>query len=147
MESATAAKRRSLKKAAAFTLVEVVIAAALLAITLASLLTAVSCCFRYVGDMRGWWGGSQALQQQMETIRLLSWTNLQTLPGTFTATNNSGGVYSGQISQSAYDTYASNTTVMKITLTVTWTNQESRRVTNSLTTLVANGGLNKYISP
>jgi hypothetical protein len=37
------------------------------------------------------------------------------------------------------------TTVLRVTLTATWTNQTHRVITNTLTTLISNGGLNKYI--
>ena len=126
---------------------EVVMASAILGLVMTSLLSTVTWCCSYVGDMRRWSGSSQALQEKMESIRLVDWTQLQGLSNTtFSATNDIGDVYSGTIAESPYDTSGTNTTVMKITLMVTWMNRGVRAMTNSLTTLVASGGLNQYIS-
>ena len=104
----------------------------------------VSQYFRYLGDMRLSARSSQVLQQQMEDIRMMSWTELQSLSGTFTDPNDTSGTYAGTIAQSVYDTYDGTETVTKVTLNVTWNSQSGRAMTNSLSSLVSNGGLNTY---
>ena len=128
-----------------FTIMEAMIATIILGLALGSVIAVASQCLRYLTDIRRTARSSQVLQQKMEDIRLLSWSQLQALPASFSDPNDSNGVYSGTIAQSAYDSYNGTTTVMKVTLTVKWNNQVHRALTNSLSTLVSNGGLNKYI--
>jgi len=128
-----------------FTLLEAMIASIILGLALTSVIAVASQCMRYLTDIRRTARSSQVLQQKMEDIRLLSWSQLQVLPGTFTDPSDTNRVYAGTITQTAFDSYNGTTTMMKVTLTVTWTNQVYRALTNSLSTLVSNGGLNKYI--
>jgi type II secretory pathway pseudopilin PulG len=128
-----------------FTLLEATVAMLILGFVLTSVLAIASHCTNYLNDIRRTARSSQVLQQKMEDIRLLSWSQLQALPTTFTDPNDTEGIYSGTIVKSAYDTYAGTTTVMKVTLLVTWRGRNGKILTNSLTTLISNGGLNKYI--
>ena len=130
---------------AGFTLAEAILATLILAVVLTSVLAVASQSARYLTDIRRTARASQVLQQEMEYIRLLDWTTLQSLTNTFTDPSDSNHTYKGTIAQSTYDSYGSTTTVVTVTLTVTWTNQVSRVLTNTLTSLVSNGGLNKYI--
>jgi type II secretory pathway pseudopilin PulG len=136
---------RWLRLTSGFTIVEAMIAATILGLALGSVMAVSSQCMRYLTDIRRTARSSQVLQQKMEDIRLLSWSQLAALPSSFTDPNDTNHVYAGTITQSAYDSYNGTTTVMKVTLTVTWTNQVYKILTNSLSTLVSNGGLNKYI--
>ena len=129
----------------AFTLLEAMIAAVILGLVLGSVIAVASQCLRYLTDIRRTARSSQILQQEMETIRLLNWSQLGALTSAFTDPNDSSHIYAGTVTQTAYDSYNGTTTVMKVTLTVTWTNQSHRVLTNSLSSLVSNGGLNKYI--
>jgi type II secretory pathway pseudopilin PulG len=129
----------------AFTLLETMMATMILGLVLASVLAVASQSVRYMSDIRRTARSSQVLQQKLEDIRLLSWSNVQSLPSTFTDPNDTAHAYAGQISTAAFDSYNGTTTVSKITVFVTWTNKANRIVTNSLTSLISNGGLNKYI--
>jgi type II secretory pathway pseudopilin PulG len=128
-----------------FTLLEAMIATMILGFVLASVLAVASQSFRYVADMRRTARSSQVLQQKVEDIRLLSWSDVNALPSTFTDPNDPTGFYKGTITKSAYDSYNGTTTVLKVTVSVTWTNNNKHVMTNALSTLVSNGGLNKYI--
>lgn len=99
---------------------------------------------RYLTDIRLMARSSQVLQQKMEDLRLLSWTDLQATSNTFTDSVHPG-IFRGTITQTAYDTYSGTATANRVTLTVTWTNRNFLVSTNTLTTIMANGGLNKYI--
>ncbi len=137
--------RTTINQNGGFTLIEAMIATMILGLVLASVLAVVSHSTRYLSDLRRTARSSQILQQKVEDIRLLSWSELLALPSTFTDPSDADGLYAGTITQSAYDSYNGATTVMKLTLLVTWTNNNQRVMTNTLTTLVSNGGLNKYI--
>ena len=130
----------------AFTIVEVSVVTVILGVLLASILTLVSQASRYLHDIQLTARSSQVLQQKMEDIRLLNWNQLLTYPSTWTDTNSTYGAFTVTITTNAFAAYNGTTTVMKVTLTTTWTNFSTRQIaTNQLTTLVGNGGLNKYI--
>ena len=128
-----------------FTVLEAMIATVIMGLVLASVIAVASQCLRYLTDIRRTARSSQVLQQKMEDIRLLSWSQLQAYTNKFTDPNDPGLTYAGTINTNAYDWYGTTATLMRVTLTVTWTNQAHRVLTNSLTSLVSNGGLNKYI--
>ena len=128
---------------------EAMIATAILGLALASLLAVLSQSARYITDIRRAARSSQILQQEMENIRLTNvWSGLMGLNNTtFLDPSDSNHLYAGKITESAYapSVYNGATNVVVITLTVTWTNQVSSVLTNTLSTLVGKGGLNKYI--
>ena len=122
------------------------VATVILGLALASVVAVASQCLRYLTDIRRTARASQVLQQKMEDIRLMSWSQLTALTNIFTDPNDTNHIYAGTIVQTAADSYSGTTTMMNVTLNVTWTNQTARKVvTNSLSTLISNGGLNKYI--
>ena len=96
------------------------------------------------GDIRLAARSSQVLQQKMEDLRLLRWTDLQMVTNSFDDPVHPG-VFHGTITQTPYSSYDSLTTASRVTLSVTWTNRNGNVSTNTLSTIVANGGLNKYI--
>ncbi len=120
-------------------------ASGILAFVLASILAVMTQCFRYLIDIRRTARSSQVLQQKMEDIRLLSWSQLSSISSNFTDPADTAGIYSGRIIQSSYSTWNGTTTATRVTLQVTWKGKSGRTLTNTLTTVVANGGLNKYI--
>ncbi len=129
---------------AGFTMIEAMIAAMILGLALSSVLAISAYAFRYLSDIRLTARSSQVLQQKMEDLRLLSWSDLQAVSNAFDDPVHPG-LFNGQITQVPYSTYNGQTTTARVTLTVTWANRNSSVSTNSLTTIVANGGLNKYI--
>ena len=137
--------RKPSNSEAGFTLAEAILATLILGFVLTSVLAVASQCARYLTDIRRTARASQVLQQEMEYVRLLDWNALQSLTNNFTDPSDTNHIYKGTISQSAYATYGTTSTVVEVTLTVTWTNQVNCVLTNTLTTLVSNGGLNKYI--
>ena len=137
---------RRISNQSGFTLTEAMIATVILGLVLGSVLAIVSQCFRYLTDIRRTARASQVLQQEMETIRLMNWTQVQALPSTFSDPMDTNHIYTGTITKSAYDSYSGTTTVVQVTLQVGWANQAANRVlTNTLSTLISNGGLNKYV--
>ena len=141
--------RRRISSSTSFTVMEAMIATAILGLALASLLAVLSQSARYITDIRRAARSSQILQQEMENIRLTNvWSGLMGLKNTtFLDPSDSNHLYAGKITESAYapSVYNGATNVVVITLTVTWTNQVSSVLTNTLSTLVGKGGLNKYI--
>lgn len=123
---------------------EALIAAMILGLALASVLAISSHSFRYLSDIRLTARSSQVLQQKMEDLRLLSWTDLHSVSNNF-SDSMTPGTFRGTMSFVPYDMYGSVTSATRVTLMVTWTNRNSGVSTNTLSTIIANGGLNKYI--
>jgi Tfp pilus assembly protein PilV len=130
---------------AGFSILEAMLATMILGVVLASVLAIASHSFRYLSDIRRTARSSQILQQKLEDIRLLSWSDVNNLPSTFTDPADADGIYKGFISKTPYDFYNGTATVVNVTVTVVWKNNNNNSMTNSLSTLVSDGGLNKYI--
>jgi hypothetical protein len=67
-------------------------------------------------------------------------------PATFSNAADTNGTFSGFVNISSYQSFGAAATVMQATVTVTWSNRHSRVVSNQLTTLISNGGINKTTS-
>lgn len=130
-----------------FTLIEALVASLILAVVLTSVLATLAQCARSVTDIRRTARASQILQQEMESIRLTNvWTGLTGLANTsFSDPTDTNHIYAGTISETAYASFGTTTTVEEVTLTITWTNQVGKVLSNELSTLVGYGGLNKYV--
>lgn len=125
-----------------YTLVEVMISSVILSLAILSSMGVLSQCATYIADMRLRSRSAQVLQQQIENMRLLSWTSLQSLPSTFSDPTDTNNLYAGTISHSTYQSYGTTATVLRVTVQVTWTNMHDRVMTNSMTTLFSAGGIN-----
>lgn len=136
--------RRGIAITGGFTLIEAMIASLILAFVLVSVVGLSSRGFQYLAGIRSTARSSQVLQQKMEDLRLLSWSQLQAQPGPFTVTD-SLATYQGTLTRTPYDFYNGTATTMKVTLTLTWMSRNGHVLTNRLSTLISNGGLNKYI--
>ena len=137
--------RKQLQSQSGTSFVEALIAACILLLVLGSVLGIMSQSYRYLANIRLTARSSQILQQKMEDVRLLSWGSLQTISSTFSDPNDTNHIYTGTTALSDYDSYSGTTTIKRVTLSVTWTNRNSLVATNRLTTLIANGGLSRYI--
>ena len=73
----------------------------------------------------------------------MSWDNVTNVPPTFTNSAELNKMFLGNVDLSTYQSFGGTTTVVRATVTVTWTNRHSRVVTNTLTTLIGNQGINK----
>ena len=130
-------------QAAGFTLVEVMISSVIMAFVLVSIMSVISRTSRYVLDLRTFARSSQVAQQRIEELRAMSWSQITNLATTFTNSSDTNGTYGKRLSVSNYMVQGSTTLVVRATVLVTWTNRQSVVTTNTLTTLIGNGGLNK----
>jgi len=158
------------RKVAAFTLVEVVISTAIVALMSIALFSGITQGLAVVSIARENLRATQIMIEKVELLRLYSWSELNTsgfVPGAFAerlmpsnATNSStvastvdglatpsgaGTVFVGTIQLTTPSIDASYSNNMKLaTLTVTWTNGNIVR-TRSMQTLVAEKGIHDYI--
>jgi len=140
------------------TLMEVVMAVALLAIMMISLYGGISSGFAVVELARENLRGTQIMLERMEGIRLYNWNQLvysNMIPATFTsyyyplATNGEakGLAYAGKmvVTNAALSPASTYSTDMRlITVTLNWTNGNIRR-TRSMSTYVSKNGVQNYV--
>jgi type II secretory pathway pseudopilin PulG len=151
---------------AAFSLVEVLAAALVMAIIFAVLFTGISTTFRLLDTTRENLRATQIAVSRLEELRLCAWSDAQlfntnVVPPTFTdsfyplglkSTTNTGTLYSGTITVATNvtlnppATYADKLAL--VTVTVNWTNYSGSRFIPhhcSMNTLIAEYGVQNYI--
>ena len=119
------------------------ISSVILGLVLGSTLIIISRSSKYLADLRVRARSSQVLQQRIEELRAMSWTQITNLPATFTSAIDTDKTYKKTLMLSDYQSANGTAVVVRVTAQVVWTNQRSAVMTNTLTTLISNGGLNK----
>lgn len=148
-----------------FSLIEVIIAAAIVAIIFSILFTGIRTTFSLEGATRENLRATQIVVSRMEGLRLCAWSsdqlfNTNVVPATFSDwfyplglqdSTNYGTRYTGTITVTTNvnltpsATYADKLAL--VTVTVTWTNDQGKptRHTRSMSTLVAKYGVQNYV--
>jgi len=135
----------------AFTLVELMVGAGILALTMVALYGAFSFGFSTIKLSQEEVRADQILVQKLETLRVYNWTNIinNYIPTNFTQWfSETGGVnYDGSLSISPFvpstanETYSD--TLRQVTVSVQWISGRVAR-TRSMTTLVSQYGIQTY---
>jgi prepilin-type N-terminal cleavage/methylation domain-containing protein len=165
-------RRRMGARVQAFTLLEVLMAAAIGAVIFAALYAGISNCFSLLTTSRANLRATQIMVSRLEALRLCSWGNgdnqasqlfnTNVVPATFTEyfyprglegnTNNLGTIYSGtmtittNIPLNPPASYSPNMAL--VTVTVTWADGFAGRTnshTRSMSTYVAQYGVQNYV--
>jgi type II secretory pathway pseudopilin PulG len=144
------------RRAAGFTIAEVVIAIMVVAIGAAGLMSCFGYGFRAIGQIRENQRATQIMVEKAETLRLYSWDQVNTsgfIPSTFVATydgdhaasNYTGTIYYGTVAIRNFPYNTSYKDKMRmLDLTLRWTSQNITR-TRSLTTYIAEDGIQNYV--
>lgn len=143
------------KAPSAFTLMEVVMAVAVIGIAFGSLYVGFRQSFGVIQLSRENLRATQILQEKMETIRLFDWTALTTAANPYYFTNtfypagtstNQGVTYSGTriIADSPLTAEAYSGDLKLVIFRITWTSGGIQRQ-REMTTLVSRYGLHNYI--
>lgn len=150
-------EQRRFRRQAGLTLVEVMVAVAVMAIMVVSLYAGFTFAFSQIRSAQENVRATQILEERMEIVRLLNWDQVVNLPGyipaTFTApfyadnpTNNTGSLtYTGMVTVAAApvtETYSNDLRLITIELTWPSGNLVRRR---QMTTLSSQYGVQKYI--
>jgi prepilin-type N-terminal cleavage/methylation domain-containing protein len=142
------------RETAAFSLIETLVAVALVGVVLVSLYTGISNGFAFAKVTRENLRATQILQEKMETIRLYTWEQLNTpgfVPTNFlegfyaSGTNNGGLTYTGRViiaTAPIGETYASN--MKQVTIQLSWKSGTIVR-NRQMDTFTAKHGLQNYI--
>ena len=149
MISAGHLRRRARRRpAAAFTLLEVMIASVVLIFGLVSAITTLQRGQQAVDTARNLALATQLMQSEMERLRLKSWSQLETLQnsgGTIVTLDTSAGSASARFSCSRTITNY-KTDMKEITLATSWQGYDGRSHTARLITRYGKNGLNDYIN-
>jgi len=143
------------KARGAFTLMEVVIAVAIIGVAFGSLYVGFRQSFGVIQLSRENLRATQILQEKMETIRLFDWTAINALPTPYYFTNtfypvgsttNQGVIYSGTriITDSPLTAENYGNDLKLVTFRLTWSSGGVQRQ-REMTTLVSRYGLHNYI--
>jgi hypothetical protein len=135
----------------AFTLVEVVVGAAILALTVVALYGAFSFGFSTIKVSQEDVRADQILVQKLETLRVYNWTNVinNYVPTNFTAyySTNGGVTYDGSLSVTPFVPTTANETytdsLRQVTVSVAWISGGVPR-TRSMTTFVSQYGIQTF---
>jgi len=156
------------KRAAAFSLVEVMVAAVIAAIVLAAVFGGISKIFNLLTSTREDLRATQIIVSRLEALRLEAWgngTNQPTqlfnttnVPNFFTdyfyplglaSTTNQGMAYSGSVTIATNLTFSSYSGAMAlVTIRVNWTDSNygiTNQHTRAMSTYVSQNGIQNYI--
>ena len=143
------------KAQAGMTLVDVIMAVAILGIMMGGILGAFRYGFFSLGMVRENQRATQIILEKMETIRLYSWDQINSngfVPPTFTdyydpnaVSGSRGATFNGTATVGACPIGTSYATNMRqLTVTLNWTTGDIPR-TRSLTTYIAKDGIQNYV--
>ena len=142
------------RETAAFSLIETLVAVALVGVVLVSLYTGISNGFAFAKVTRENLRATQILQEKMETIRLYTWEQLSTpgfVPTNFlegfyaSGTNNGGLTYTGKViiaTAPISETYSTN--MKQVSIQLSWKSGKIVR-NRQMDTFTAKHGLQNYI--
>ena len=163
--------RRPKRRRAGFTLVEVALAATVMALVISTSITVLQYGFRAIDTARNTTVAGQVMQSLVEDLRMQTWTNITALPTTLTGTLStfdtvSGHIQSGSFTgystaesavlnrftitrtvsdKSGFAAYGTTTITMKeIVFTILWKGADGRSHTLQYTTYYAKDGLYAY---
>ena len=133
-----------------FTILEVAVAASVMAMGLATSVIALQSGFRHVDLARGTTLASQIIQSEMERIRLLSWAGVCALPETqtfdgsafFSDSADVAGKFT--VTRTRQPDAARPTQAMNVSVAVQWNTYDGRPHTRRFTSIYAQNGLYDY---
>ena len=139
---------------AAYTMIELLIAVAVVGVTFATFYACITEGFALCQMSRENLRATELLSQQMEIIRLYTWSQINSngfVPQTFTApfspnsSSTNGPVYSGTIlitNAPMTESYVTNNKL--VTVSLVWTSYNNVAHSRSMSTLVSQYGLHNY---
>jgi prepilin-type N-terminal cleavage/methylation domain-containing protein len=132
----------------AFTLIEVAVTVAILALVIATAITTLQRAFANLDTARNLSTAATILQTQVEHERLFNWA--QVTDTSYQPTLNAGHLRNPAVagrftlSRTVAAVPDRLNQVMQVTLTVRWRNYDGRNLSRSFTTYFTQGGLNDF---
>jgi Tfp pilus assembly protein PilV len=146
----TASVLQARRKKAGFTIIEVAMAACIMAFGISTSIIVMQASFKQVDLARGTTIAAQIIQSEMERLRMKSWTAISALPASetfdgatyFSSNPDIAGKYS--ITRTLADNAAHPTEMKDITVSVVWKTYDGRQHTRRFTAIYAKNGLYDY---
>lgn len=143
-------KTKSPCRRAGFTIAEVMMAAAVMALAITTSITTMQRAFLAVDVARGTSYAAQIMQSELEKMRLQNWTTVNAYPSTPTETAIDSSFTSNSYIGNRFTMTRSATTVhtgmRMITLTITWRTYDGRTMSRNYVTYYGKNGLYDYVS-
>ncbi len=146
----TSRRARPRRPDAGFTILEVALAASIMALGIATSVLTMQSGFKAIDVARGTTLASQILQSEMERLRMMSWSGIGALP----ATEDFDGATYFSSNPEVANRYRITRTVTAdasrpddaktITISVTWRSSDGRRHSRSFQSLYVKNGLYDY---
>lgn len=142
---------RSFRRRSGFTILEVAIAASVMAITISGAIVVIQSGFKALDNARNTTLSSQIMQSEMERIRLLNWSTLpasgritlsEIFPTGTTTTTSMDARFLAM--RTCTDVVGKEGEMKSITITVSWTGLDNSLHTRSTTTYYCKDGLYDY---
>lgn len=134
-------KNIPLNEKRSFTIIETVIAIALVAITSTVFLASAITSFGYLRHTNELRAAALALQKEVSLVRIMKFQDISTLGATFTPEGVS--MLNNPIGTIGKSQYGGQSTILKITFMLNWTGFDGRPATKSIVTLMTDHGINK----
>ena len=143
------ALRRSLRQDRGFTILEVMMAAIVMAYAITTSITTMQRGFATLDTARNLTLAGQIMVGEMEKIRMLSWDAVSAYPASDTVTIDSSFTSNSRIGNRFTLTRAVETAgsadMLKITLSISWKNFDGRTISRSYMTYYAHYGIHDYL--
>ncbi|MEO7701252.1 MAG: prepilin-type N-terminal cleavage/methylation domain-containing protein [Opitutus sp.] len=141
------------KRAKGFTIIEVAIAATVMALVLATSITVIQHAYRLLDRARSITIAGQIMQSEFEKMRLNPWTGVNgistlttnsnvTIDTVFTSNRNIGSRF--VLARDVSNVPGAIAGMKRIALTVTWTNFDGRQLSRGYATYYGENGLYDY---
>ena len=144
------AGREVARRIHAFTIAEVMMAAAVMALAITTAITTMQRGFIALDAARGTSYAAQIMQTEMEKIRLQNWTTVSAYSSSATTLTIDSSFTSNSYIGNRYTLTRTATTVhtgmLQITLTISWRTYDGRTESRSCTTYYGQNGLYDYVS-
>ena len=147
-DRAGAAPRRH-RRSGGFTILEVMMAATVMAFAITTSITTMQRAFAALDTARNLTIAGQIMVCEMEKIRMLDWTTVSAYPSSATVTIDSSFTSNSKIGNrftlTRTTATAGSSNMLQITLTISWNNYDGRTLTRSYMTYYARYGIHDYL--
>jgi Tfp pilus assembly protein PilV len=141
---------RRVRSKTGFTIAEVMMAAAVMALAITTAITTMQRGFIALDAARGTSYAAQIMQTEMEKIRLQNWTTVSAYSSSATTLtidpSFTGNAYIGTRYTLTRTATTVHTDMLQITLTISWHTFDGRTETRSCSTYYGKNGLYDYVS-
>jgi hypothetical protein len=139
---------RAIRQVGGFTIAEVALAAAIMALGIATSITVMQRGFTMLDSARNITTAGEIITSQLEQVRMLDWATVAAYPADEAVSLDSvftGSASVGNRFRLTRTVTSLSAAMLQITFTIAWNSYDGRRQTRSMTTYYARFGIHDYI--